>query len=105
MHDAFWNRKPLSGCELYRPAFQVDDETALDHVEELVLRVVLVPVELALHDTESHDAIVYSGEGLVVPGVLAGIGERLNVDELQGSVAYVQVDRVRRLTAHIWPPW
>src|SRR5690349_11589226 len=33
---------------------EIDDEVALEHEEELVVVVVLVPVILALHDTETH---------------------------------------------------
>src|SRR4029453_12226451 len=101
MHHPFGNRKPLSGCELDRPAFQVNYEAPLDHVEELILLVVLMPVELALHDAEPYDGLVHSTQRLVIPRVLAGIDECLNVNELQGSVPLVQVDRVWRLTAHM----
>src|SRR5262245_66596323 len=62
-----------------------------------------MPMELALHHTEPHDAVVHSAERLVIPSVLAGIDEFLNVDELQGSVPRVQVDRVWRLTTHMAP--
>jgi hypothetical protein len=41
MHHPFRHRKPLSGCELDRPALQVNHEAPLDHVEELILLVVL----------------------------------------------------------------
>ncbi len=71
MHDPVRNRKPLSGCELDRPAFQVNYEAPLDHVKELILLVVLMPVELALHDAEPHDAVVHSAQRLVIPRVLA----------------------------------
>src|SRR5215510_6627772 len=101
MHHPHRNRKPLSGGELDCPAFQVNYEAPLDHVEELILLVVLMPMELALHDAEAHNAVVHSAQRLVVPRVPAGIDECLDVNELQGSVPRVQVDRVWRLTAHM----
>src|SRR5262245_22241169 len=101
MHHPFRNREPLSRCELDRPAFQVNYEAALDHVEELILLVVLMPVKLALHHAEPNDAVVHSAQRLVIPRVLAGIDECLNVNEFQGSIPRVQVDRVWRLTAHM----
>jgi hypothetical protein len=101
MHYPFRNRKPLSRCELDRLAFQVDYETPLDHVKELILLVVFMPVEFALHDAEPYDAVVHSAQRLVIPRVLAGIDESLNVNALQWSVPRVQVDRVWRLTAYM----
>lgn len=101
MHHSLRNREPLSGGELDCPTLQVNYEAPLDHVEELILLVVLMPVELALHDAEAHNAVVHSAQRLVVPRILAGIDECLDVNELQGSVPRVQVDRVWRLTANM----
>lgn len=94
VHHPFRNGEPLPRPELDRPALQVDHQTALHHVEELVFPIVLVPVELSLHDAEPYDAVVHTAERLVVPGVPARVDERLNVDELEGRIPCVQVDRV-----------
>lgn len=85
MHHPSGNRKPLSGCGLDRPAFQVNYEAPLDHVEELILLVVLMPVELALHDVKPNDAVVHSAQRLVIPRSLAGFNECLNVTGLVTS--------------------
>src|SRR5690242_6110439 len=107
MQHTFWDAKPLSRCELDRSALQLDHKTALNHIEELVFVVVLVPVELSLHDAEPHDTVIHSAQCLVVPGVPACIDEFLNVDALERSVPRVHVDGVRFLRAHggllLWP--
>ena len=74
MHHPFRHRKALARTQLDRSALQVNDEAPIDDVEKLVLVVVFMPVELALHDAEPHDAIVYSAQRLVVPGLLIEYG-------------------------------
>src|SRR5687767_10567542 len=72
MHYAFRDGEPLTGQELDDTAFffEVDQQTPVHDVEELVLLVVVVPVELSLHDAEPDDAVVYAAERLVVPLLL-----------------------------------
>ena len=65
----FGTTNPWPGPEVHRAVFQVDEEPALDDVEELVLVVVLVPVVLAPDDAEPDDRVVDPAEGLVVPRV------------------------------------
>src|SRR6267378_5426542 len=59
VHDTFRNGKSLPRRKLDRLPFQFDDETPLYNVEELVYRIVLVPVKLALHRAEPNDAVVH----------------------------------------------
>ena len=91
----------LAGIELDGAVFEVDQEAALDDEEELVLAVVLVPVELAVQDAEADDAIVHPAERLVVPGFFAGVGEGLHVDELERGELGTEVDRIRGLRVHV----
>jgi hypothetical protein len=95
MHHALWDGKALSRAELDCPAIQINLEAPFDHVEEFVLLVVLVPVKLALQDAEPHDAVIDPAERLIVPGLLACIDERLNVDQFERTEPCVQVDRIR----------
>ena len=60
--------KPCPG-QLDGAVFEVDDESTLDHVEELVEVIVLVPVIFALDDAEPDDRVVHLAERLVVPGM------------------------------------
>ncbi len=94
MHHAPRDAEPLPRCEFDCPTFflEVDQETPFHHVEELVFLVVVVPVELALHDAEPHHAIVYAAERLVVPSVFDRPGELPDVNELQETERLVQVD-------------
>src|SRR6185503_6855692 len=74
--------------------FDVHEEASLHHVEELVLAIVLVPVELALEDPEAYDAIVDLAERLVPPLLAALVGGRSGVDDLERPILQVGVDRV-----------
>jgi len=85
MHHASGHGEALARTERDGAPVQVDLKAAIDDIEELVLFVVLVPVELALHDTKSYNAVVHPAEGLVVPGIFARIDEPLEVDELERS--------------------
>ncbi len=60
MQHTFWDSKPQPRCELDRSALQLNHKTALHHIEELIFVVVLMPVELSLHDAEPHDTVIYS---------------------------------------------
>jgi len=100
MHHTLRDGKPLSRCKLDRPAFQVNHETALHDVEELVFLIVLVLVELSLHDAEPDDAVIHPAQRLVIPGVRAGIDDLLNVDKLKRSIPRIQVDGVEFLSVH-----
>src|SRR3712207_2602881 len=105
MHDSPRYGETLLRGELDRPVLflEVDQEAAVHDVEELVLLVVMVPVELVLHDAEPDDAVVHPDERLVVPEVLDPIRECLNVHRLQRTERLVDVDRVRRLLAQGLP--
>ena len=81
--------------------FEIDQEFAVEDQEELVLVVVLVPVELAFEDAESHDSIVYRGQRLVEPGLVRrdlGTGDRLRMDACSTFTrAPDRVDRVEHI--------
>src|SRR6266550_4289305 len=100
MHHALRNGHALPRRELDPPALQLDDEPSLHHVEELVLPVVLMPVELPLHHAEPHDTVVDTAQCLIIPGVPGRLDKRLNVDELKRRVPCIKVDLVRPLRVH-----
>src|SRR5215471_9088098 len=65
-----WNGERLPRPEFNRVvAVEFDAEQPVQDEEELILPVVFVPVEFALHHTEPHQDIADPDEGLVVPGV------------------------------------
>jgi hypothetical protein len=97
------DRKPLVRSERYRPALQVNQQRALQDEEELVLLVVLVPVEFPFQDTEPNHAVVDATEGLVEPPLLARRDEAWHIDELEKTELHVQVDVVIGLLAHCIP--
>jgi len=55
MRCALRDHEALPWAEVYCPIFQVDEEATLDHVEELIFLVVLMPMVLTLHDAQAHN--------------------------------------------------
>src|SRR5262245_61999210 len=86
---------PLLREQFVRPPLEVEQQPALEHEEELVLAVVLVPVELALEDAEPSDAVIHETERLVPPPVGARLRERADVEGRERRELHVGVDRVR----------
>jgi hypothetical protein len=84
------DNKPLARRELDNAVFEIDEQFALDHIEELVISVVLVPVILAFDDADAHHRLVDFAESLIEPLELTGIGERLLVDYLERRVQGVE---------------
>ena len=59
MQDASWNGEALVRQEFDgSPFLKVNQQAAIDDVEELVLTIMLVPMELAFDDTEPYDAVI-----------------------------------------------
>lgn len=100
MQYALRNGESLPWRELYTPAIQIDQKASFNNVEKLIFIVVLVPVKLTLQNAEPHNAIVYSAQCLIVPGVFARINKRLNIDQLQRGKTRIQVDRVGFFSPH-----
>ena len=92
-HRSTWRPRPVSdsardegalvGRQAQRLVLEVDEELAGDYVEELVLVVVLMPVELALEDADAQQAIVDSAEGAIEPGVVARSGDGVDLDVVE----------------------
>jgi hypothetical protein len=76
VHDTFGHDKTLAWSEIDETVLKLNQKVTLEHEEELVFVIVLVPVVLALHHAESYNGIVHLAERLVVPGVTAG-GDKL----------------------------
>src|ERR1700716_4367745 len=72
--------------ELDHAVLEVDEQGAVEHHEELILILVLVPVILALQHAQPNDRIVDLAERLVVPLVLTRVDQRLDVEPLAGRV-------------------
>jgi hypothetical protein len=94
MQHAFGHDITFPWLKVDRFAFEVDDEVTVQHKEELVVIVVLVPVILALHDAQADDGLVDATERLVAPLVGAGIHKRLYVDDGESWELDVEVRRV-----------
>jgi hypothetical protein len=90
-----WDGEGLSGAELHGVrAIELDAEQPIEDEEELVLRVMFVSVELALHDAEPDEDVADLEEGLVVPGVVDLVDQRLDVHRLQRGEQRLVVDGV-----------
>ena len=90
MHHALGDDEALLGIEGDRAVLQIDEELAGNDVEELVIGVMLMPVILALNDSETNDRFVDAAQSLVVPGEFAVSDERPDVDHLERVVQDVE---------------
>jgi hypothetical protein len=90
VQDPARDHEALSRAEGDRPSLEIDDELAFNDVEELVVGVVLMPVILSLHHTEAEDCVIHLAEGLVVPLKLAGVDQRLEVDNFESGIEDVE---------------
>lgn len=72
---------------------EIDEQLAFENQEELVLVIMLVPVELALDDPEPYDGVVDRGQGLVEPGFV-GLYLRRDVDQREAAVLVIEVNVV-----------
>ena len=79
MHHTARDRKSLLGHELDGAVFEVDEEPAVDNVEELIIGIVLVPVILTLEDAQANNRFVHLAERLVVPLEFASVGKSFRV--------------------------
>jgi hypothetical protein len=106
MQDTLGDNRSLSRTEFDRPAFEINQQLPLEHVEKFVIIIMLVPVVLALHNAKTNHGAIHLTESLVVPFVRARIGERLFVNYLQWPVKDVQSGLVWKVfsTGHNVPP-
>jgi len=89
MERTFGNDESLSRREVDRAALQIDQKPAFDHIEKFVVIVVLVPMVLALDNTNADDRGVHLAERLIEPR-LTRVGKRLFVNHLQGAVQNIK---------------
>jgi hypothetical protein len=83
VQSPFGHHHSLAGTELDQAILQVDPEPTLDYVEELVVRVMLVPVVLPLHHPKPHYRIIHPAESLVIPSIGAGSRESGHIHTLE----------------------
>jgi hypothetical protein len=112
VHNAFGNDDSLARAEVDGTGIvfcgggvvgidEIDEQTAFDDVEELVLLLMVVPVIASLDDTEANDGIVHVAEGLVVPGVRGGVGCQLLLDYFEGLVFGFKDRKVGEFGGHL----
>lgn len=103
MAHAFWDDEALTWQKINCATFEIDQETSVQNKKEFINLLVFVPVILALHYCHPDDRIVHSAKRLIVPFVLAGIGQFLHIDQFQRSVQNVEVSLVRKiLRRFVW---
>jgi hypothetical protein len=95
VHHLLRNDEPLSGCKFDDPVGKVDQQFSFQHVKELIVFLVLVPVILSLEDAKTNDRIVHLAKSLVVPLEIAGVSERFLVDHFSLAEKDVQTRLVR----------
>ena len=84
MQDASWNGEALVRQEFDgSPFLKVNQQAAIDDVKELVLTIMLVPMELAFDDTEPYDAVIDLAQRLVRPALGRFAADLVDVDEIE----------------------
>src|SRR5471032_2983440 len=71
VNDTPWNYEALPRLQIDRLPFEIDDKVPVQDKEKLVVVFMLVPMVLALHDTQANDRVVHFAERLIVPRVRA----------------------------------
>jgi len=92
--DASWYDIALPWLKVDRLALQINKEMPVENKEELVVGVMLVPVVLALHDSQTDYRVVYPAERLVVPLVCAGTDERRQIDYCERRELDIEIGSV-----------
>ena len=85
MQHARWHHHALPGPELVSHAFELEQQRALEHEEQRVFLVVLVPVELAMKHADPRDRVVHDARALV-PRLLVRLDQRAGVHHLERAV-------------------
>jgi len=86
MFHAFGDDESLSRRQINGALLQIDQESAADHVEKLILIVVVMPVIFTLDHAQSDNRFVHPAECLVIPLILAGRDQPGDIDLLQRPV-------------------
>ena len=103
MTHVFGHDEALTRQKLNRAILKIDQKTSIDDEKEFINLFVFVPVILPLHYRHPDDRIVHLAQRLVVPFVLAGIGQLLHIDQFKRSVQNVEVSLVRKiLRRFVW---
>jgi len=76
------NKQALARRKLYRSIFQVQEKAALQDEKELILQVMLVPVEFALEYAKPDNAVIYQAKRLIPPAVGAFVGKPPHVHKV-----------------------
>lgn len=101
MHRSLTDRASLKVGERDRSIFKVDQELAFEDEKEFVVIVVHVPMVFAFDDAEPHNTVVDFCKGLVVPPLIAIIGQLLHVNRFEMLVFYIEM-RVVWKCFHSW---
>jgi len=79
----------LSGPKADGSSFQINGQAAFDHIKELVIVIVFVPMVLALDHANADNRGVDLAKRLIEPRDL-GVGESFLIDDLQCSVQDIE---------------
>jgi len=95
VNDALRHDVPLLRSQIDGAVLEVNDETAVENKEELVVVVVFMPMILAAHDAQANDRVVHFAQRLVIPSVGARSDQRRNVDYAQLRESNVEIGGIR----------
>ena len=91
MHNALRYDNAFPWGQVDGAIFEINQETPAHDMKELVFILMLVPVILALYDTQAHYGFIHPAERLVVPLVRARRDQPRQVDNLQRRIQHIQM--------------
>ena len=94
MRHSLGHHHALAPSQLAHLLLQVPPQPPADHVEELGILLVLVPVLLPFDHPQADDSVVYPAEGLVLPPIGTGGNECGHIHPLQWPELDVQVGHI-----------
>jgi hypothetical protein len=90
MQQSSRNHHSLSRSQADGPILQLNEQLPLHDVEEFVVRIVFMPVILALDHAQTHHRSIHFAQGLVLPRVRTGVRELLFLNDFQRLILHIE---------------
>ena len=94
MHRSARHYHALAGRQFNRAALQINEQHTIQHEEELVIVVVLMPVVFALNDAGADNRFIHLAQCLIEPPVIRGRRNVVQIDNFQRAMQDVETSFV-----------
>lgn len=83
MLDTLWHHKTLTWVHFDGHVLEVYKQLPIYHIEELILFVMLMPMELSMYHSNTDYTIIYHAQGVILPIFCTRLNDLWNIDEGQ----------------------